>query len=235
MHEHLWAGVGRKLQDAQLAFGEMTRSLQPPERTPIYAALQSTGAIVDTRWQEKFYAHLDSFLAKVRSVPEVIESCFGADRGSRLMRDWLGGLSLAEQTRRQTFSNEFRADREAFRQHGLTNERNVSEHRLGFPSVEGKVIGPFGDVHTASPVKPIPTAESRPLEADIGKDPALMWAATQSPQAIQPRWDQFTIGGKPLFAECRAYLTVAQQLADKARGISQRVHGTATLTAPPSS
>jgi len=30
-----------------------------------------------------------------------------------------------------------------------------------FPSVEGEVIGPFGEVHTASPVKRIPTAESR--------------------------------------------------------------------------
>jgi hypothetical protein len=49
----------------------------------------------------------------------------------------------------------------AFRKHYLTNERNMSEHRLGFPNVEGEVIGPFGEVHTASPVKRIPTAESR--------------------------------------------------------------------------
>jgi hypothetical protein len=88
MHENLWAGVDRKLQDAHFAFDEMATSLPPPERTPMNVAQQSTGAIIDTRWQESFYAHVDTFLAKVRSVPEIIESSFGADCGSGPMRQW---------------------------------------------------------------------------------------------------------------------------------------------------
>jgi hypothetical protein len=226
-------GRQSKAPGAQTSFDQMAKSLQPPERTRMAAVLESTGAIIDTRWQETFYAQVDSFLAQVRSVPEVIESCFGADCGSRPMREWFDRLPLAEQTRRQTFSDQFQADRKAFRTHRLTNERNISEHRLGFPSVEGKVIGPFGDVHAASPVKRVPTAESRRF-GDPGNDPALQWAATQPPQAIRPKWDQFTIGGKPLFDECCAYLTTAQQIADRARGIAQRVHGSDTVTTPPS-
>jgi hypothetical protein len=232
MHEHLWAGVDRKLQDAQFSLNERGRSLQPPERTHMNVVQQSTGAIIDTRWQDSFCAHVDTFLAKVRSIPGVIESCFGADRGGPPMKHWFDALPLAEQTRRQTFSDQFQTDRKAFGRHRLTNERNVSEHRLGFPSVEGKVVGPFGDVHVATPVKSIPTAESRSF-GDPGNDAALLWAATQPPQPVQPRWDQFTIGGKPLFPECGAYLTLAQQLVDHARGISQRVHGTDSLTTPP--
>jgi hypothetical protein len=234
MHEQLWAGVDRKLQDAQLALDEMGRSLDPPEHTTLNVVLESAGKIIDTRWQDSFYGHVGTFLAKVRSVPSIIESCFGADRGSRPMKDWFDGLPPAEQTRRQAFSDQFRGDRQAFGRHDLTNERNVGEHRLGFPSVEGKVVGPFGKVHTASPVQRIPIAESRDF-GDPGNDPALLWAATLPPRAIQPRWDQFTIGGKPLFPECRAYLTLAEQLADQARAISQRVHGTDSLSTPPAS
>jgi hypothetical protein len=234
MHD-LWIGVDQKLRDAQLSFEEMGRSIQPPERTAINVVLESAGAIVDTRWQDKFYGRVATFLVKARSVPEVIESCFGADCGSSAMKNWFNGLLPAEQTRRRAFSDQFRADREGFHRHNLTTERNVSEHRLGFASIEGKVIGPFGKVHTATPFQQIPTAESRPLEADIGNDPALQWAATLPPRPVQPRWDQFTIGGKPLFSECRDYLTLCQQLVEKARGISQRVHGAESLTSPPTS
>jgi hypothetical protein len=234
MHEHLWAGVERKLQDAQFSLDEMGKSLQPPERPHMNVVQQSTGAIIDTRWQDSFYAHVDTFLAKVRSVPGVIESCFGADCGSRPMKVWFDALPFAEQTRRQTFSDQFQTDREAFGKHYLTKARNISEHRLGFPGVEGKVVGPFGDVHVATPVKRIPTAESRRF-GDPGNDPALQWTATQPPQSVQPRWDQFSIDGKPLFPECRAYLALVQQLVEQARGISHRVHGTDSLTTPPSS
>jgi hypothetical protein len=230
MHEHLWAGADRKLEEALGSYEAMARSLQPPARMPM-----SPHEVIDTRWQDSLYTNAGTFLAKVRSVPSIIEACFGADRGSRPMKEWLDSLPPDERLRRQTFSHQFRPDREAFRQRHLTNERDVSEHRTGFPSIEGKVVGPFGTVHIASPAHRIPTAENRPLEADIGKDPALMWAATQPPRPIQPRWDQFTIGGKPLFEECRAYLTLAQQLVSQARDIAQRVHGTNSLTTPPSS
>jgi hypothetical protein len=231
-HQHLWAGVDRKLQDAKFSFDEMARSLQPPERTPMDVVQQSTGAIVGFPWQQDaFYTHVDTFLAKARSVPEIICSCFGADHVLMQTR-WWDSLTPDEKTRRRKFSRRFDRKCKAFRGHNLTNERNTSEHRLGFPSVEGKVIGPFGEVHTASPVKGIPIAESRCF-GNPGNDPALQWAATQPPQPIQPRWDQFTIGGKPLFPECKAYLELARELRDQAYAISQQVHGNRTLTRPP--
>lgn len=77
---------------AQRAFDDMGRSLRPPENTAVNVALESSGAILDTGWQDSFYGHVGSFLAKVRSVPSIIESCFGADRGSRSMRDWFDAL-----------------------------------------------------------------------------------------------------------------------------------------------
>jgi hypothetical protein len=95
MHEQLWAGVDRKLQGALFYFIEMGRSLE--------------SAI----WQESFYAHVDTFLAKVRSVPEVIESCFGADR-VLIPTEWFGQLPDDEQKRRKTFSTRFRNAREKF-------------------------------------------------------------------------------------------------------------------------
>jgi hypothetical protein len=146
-------------------------------------AQQSTGAIIDTRWQESFYAHVDTFLTKARSVPEIIESCFGADR-VLMQTEWFRKRPVDEQTRRKKFSKRFRKARGKFSKHHLTNERNISEHRLGYPGVEGKVIGPFGEVHTASPVKSVPTAESRRFD-NPADEPDLPMAWLHTPQPVQ--------------------------------------------------
>jgi hypothetical protein len=235
MHDHLWRGVNGKIEEAHRSLREMGRLLDPPEQTHWNVALESAGAVLDTRWQDNLYAHVGTFLAKVRSVPSIIEACFGIDRGSRQMRDWLDGLPPDERLRRQTFSDQFRADKEAFRKHHLTTERDVSEHRLGFPNVEGRVVGPFGQVHIAGPDRRIPTAEPRPLEANINNDPALQWAATLPPRPVRPHWDQFTIAGKPLFPECRAYLQLASDLCGRAQKICDAVHGGQPLSTPPTS
>jgi hypothetical protein len=234
MHDHQWAAVDRKLEEAQQCYEEMGRSLAPPESTHMNVALQAAGVILDTRWQDSFYRHVGTFLHKVRSVPSIIEARFGADC-SRPMKRWFDSLPPDERRRRQTFSDQFRGDREAFRQHPLTNERDVTEHRLGFPNIEGKIDGPFGKVHTASPTSRIPTAECRPLEPNINNDPALQWAATLPPRPIQPRWDQFTINGRPLFAECQAYLQLARDVRERAGKICDVVHGGKALSTPPSS
>jgi hypothetical protein len=223
-HDPLWAGIDRKLEDALFYFNEMARSLQPPERTPM------TGAIIG-RHSESIYAHVDTFLAKARSVPGVIESCFGTDR-VLMQTKWFGQLPNDEQTRRKTFSKRFRKAREKFSKHHLTNERNTSVHRLGYPGVEGKVIGPFGVEHTASPVKSVPTAESRRFD-NPADEPGLPLAAAQPPQPVQPMWNQFIIGGKPLFAECRDYLQLAGDLRDQAHKLCQQLHGSDTVTPPP--
>ena len=186
MHDHLWAGVDRKLEQARSNFADMDKSLQPPERTHMTVVLESTGAIVGKDWQSSFYSQVDNFLIAARSVPSIIEACFGKDLGSPEMRDWWDSRSADERRRREDFSAQFRADKQAFRKHYLTTERNVTEHRLGYTNIEGKVVGAFGQVHTATPVNRIPDAESRPLEANINNDPALQWAATLPAQPIRP-------------------------------------------------
>lgn len=80
MHDHLWAGVDRKLEKARSDLADMAKSLRPPERTHMTVVLESTGAIVGKDWQSSFYSHVDNFLIAVRSVPSIIEACFGADQ-----------------------------------------------------------------------------------------------------------------------------------------------------------
>jgi hypothetical protein len=84
MDEKLWAGVGLKLQNAEFHLLQMERSLDLPEPT----ALEASGMIVDTGWHRAFYAHLDAFLSAARSVPEIIQCCFGVDLGHPEMKEW---------------------------------------------------------------------------------------------------------------------------------------------------
>ena len=144
------------------------------------------------------------------------------------MRDWFKALSPDEQTRRDAFSKQFKSDHDQFRNHYLTNARDIKEHRRGFAPVEGVVTGPSGKPYPASPTTPVPIAESPP----IGDD-APLWARTQSAIPVWPSGDEFTIDGKPLFPELHAYLQLAHQLGDKARDICQRVHDGKHLTPPP--
>ena len=230
MHEDLRAGVDVKQGYAEFFLEEMTRSLQPPKGA---AVLEAAGAIVDTQWQRSFYPNLDAFLAMARSIPEIIQACFGADLGSRPMKLWFGALPPDARTRRKKFSAGFKPCYDKFRQHPLSNARNISFHRTGYPDVQVSITGRFGVNHIGSPVKPVPTAESRPV-SDIGDRPVGVWAATQAPLPIRPSWTDFTLDGKPLFEECRAYLELAKQLIDQARDICTRVHGTDSLTTLPS-
>ena len=54
MHEALWAGIERKLDNAKFHFEKMGQSLEPPESTHMNVALQAAGAIIDTHWQRSF-------------------------------------------------------------------------------------------------------------------------------------------------------------------------------------
>jgi hypothetical protein len=225
MNEHLWAGADLKVEYARFFLQEMSRSLQPPERTRSIAAQESSGNL----WQRSFYPNLDAFLAMARSVAEIIQCCFGEDR-SLPMKEWFNVLSCSERANRKAFSRQFRADRDEFSRRSLSTARNISFHRTGFPSVEVAITGRFGVVHTGSPVKRVPNAESR---NNTGDHPdALLWAATQAPNAVRPVWSDFTIDGKPLYDECQDYLALAEQLVVQARAIAQRIHGTDSLTAP---
>jgi hypothetical protein len=136
------------------------------------------------------------------------------------MKDWFESLALAEQTRRKTFSREFRLSYNSFRDHALSSARNISLHRKGYALVEVAIIGHFGP-YIGSTVKPVPMAESR----DLGDD-APPGARTQSPLPVRPTLSDFKIDGKPLFEKFEAYLKLAGQRVEEARGISERVHGT---------
>lgn len=224
MHEKLWAGVELKLEYAKFHLEKMAGSLQPPERTTHNVARQAAGAIIDTGWQRAFYAHSDAFLAAARSVPWIIEACFGHDR-NRQMKNWFDGLPIPEQDRRQQFSSQFKAARGKFDQLPLTNARNMSYHRAGFAPVEVTISGRFGVTHTGGPAERVPIAETRQTNDEHS------WMDTPVP--IQPMPKDFTINGKPLFDECKTYLGAARQLIHDACSISTTEHGAASLTRPP--
>jgi hypothetical protein len=229
MHDKLWVGAELKVENAEFFLHGMGMSLRGPESTQINAALQLAGMVIDTGWQRSFYAQLDAFLAMVRSVPEIIQCCFGVDK-SPAMSTWFYGLPAAEKSRRQRFADKFKAARSAFGALPLSTARNISLHRSGVAPVEVNIRGRFGVVHVGTPVRRVPIAESAPIVA--GDDPALQWAATEPPVAVQPAWTDFKIDGNPLFPECRAYLQEARNLLDQARSIVQLVHGKQTLTPP---
>ena len=218
----LWAGVELKVSYAEFFLRQMERALQPPERTQARVALESAGAIVVTLWQQSFYPNFDAFLAMARSIPEIIQSCFGKD-----VRSGFNALPLPERTRREAFSTVFEPFYAPFRMAALSTARNVSLHRTGYSSVEVEITGRFGVVYEGSAVEGVPTAESPQFDGD-----APSWAGTQPPPVILPQPSDFSIDGTPLFDACQAYLAQAQNLVTQARDIGLRVHGTNSLTAP---
>jgi hypothetical protein len=84
MYEKLWAGVGRKISNARSSLGEMGRSLQHDRRAEARASAASVPVGMPTGWEESFYTALDAFLMTARSVPEVINCCFGEDRSPQM-------------------------------------------------------------------------------------------------------------------------------------------------------
>lgn len=228
MNELLWAGVELKVENARFFLEQMDKSLLPPMRTggrdDTY--LQSAGAILGTQWQQAFYANLDAFLAMTRSIPEIINCCFGKDKSNSLMSKWFDGLDPTEQSRRCTFTTEFKtAGYTSFQSLPLSNARNVSCHRTGVAPAEASISGFFGVTYTGNPVQRVPDVETLPTPGDT--------SITQHPLPVRPSWPDFTIDGNPLLEECQAYLRAAIELVTQARSISGRVHGSELLTPPP--
>ncbi len=104
----LWRGVDGKIREAERSYREMGISISPPDHTWENAALVAAGVDVNRPWQDTFYPHVSTFLAKVRSVPSIIRACFGKDLGSAEMRDWWDRLTPDERLRREDFSDQFR-------------------------------------------------------------------------------------------------------------------------------
>jgi hypothetical protein len=221
--DDLWSGVNLKLQYAAFFLTRMQAPLDPPPRTTNNVVQESSGAILATNWQQAFYANFDAFLAMARSVPEIINCCFGEDR---VLRDWFRTLPEDQQQRRTQFSKRFRDERDRFRDHDLTDERNNSLHRIGVPGATVAHTGLFGVQYVGTAVAPIPASETRPLPPG---DPHP-WLARPTP--VRPHWSDFTIDGKPLFDECHNYLKLANELVEHARRIANEVHGSHSLTPP---
>jgi hypothetical protein len=238
-HDALWSAIEHKLAGAEFFFKEMSRDIVPPHvNSPHLAAIVSTGAILHNPWQEKFYHHLDAFLAMARSVPEIIRSSFGVD-SDRRMRSWLASLGPAERTRRRNFQSQFDPLSHTFTSLPLSGARNITLHRTGVPPVAVNVIGRWG-TYSGGPLNPMPQSELHHVIA--GTDPALQWAATEPPQPVQPQPADFTLliplgtstSTVPLFPECQSFLGASKQLVTDARQIALAVHGSDHLTAPPS-
>jgi len=197
----------------------MQSAIEPPEQTAVTVALQSSGAIVGGLWQQAFWAYFDAFLATTRSIPWIIDHCFGIDPARRY------NGPKAEGKRRKKFSKLLKQDFINFSKEALTNARNISFHRTGYPSAEVKITSYFGVVYIGSPTEAVPIAVSPT------NHPGPPFRPINLP--LQPRWSDFTIDGKPLFEECQAYLKSAGDLYAKARDICQQVHGNESLSTPP--
>jgi hypothetical protein len=226
MHEALWAGVEVKRQYAAFHLQKMGQSLEPPEQTATHVALKASGAIIDTGWQRVIWPHFDAFLSAARSIPEIIQCCFGADLGHPIIKQWFGTLSAAEQARRKEFRTQFKPEYERFRKLPLGTARDTSVHRTGIAGAEVQISGMFGITYTGSAVKPLPLAETRPID-----NPALAWLPR--PRRLLPSWEDFVIDGQPLFTTCQEYLDSASVLIAHARSLAENIHGTQCLTSPP--
>jgi hypothetical protein len=223
MDEKLWAGVELKLQYAEFHLQMMGRSLDLPKPT----ALEAYGMIRDTGWQRSLYAYFDAFLSTARSVPEIIQCCFGVDRGHPEMKEWFNKkLPDDERDRRHEFKEEFKQHYDGFRALPLGTARHISEHRTGVAPVTVTISGMFGVTYRGNAAERIPLTETRQID-----DPDLAFLANPIP--VQPTWNDFDIDGQPLFPACRKYLDDARVLIDEARRIALRIHGAHSLSSPP--
>ena len=226
MHDELWAGVDRKMRNAKFHFDHMWSSILPPTGH-MEAVLESHGQISDIRWQDAFYAHYDAFVSTTRSVAQILQCCFGHDE-YRVLKKWFENLPEDEQTRRRDFRVRFDPYFKEFGEHPLGTARHMSEHRRGFAPLQVVIMGFSGTFHVGSPTDQIPASETRHIE-----EPELQFLAR--PRRVQPHWSDFyTDNGQPLYDACKEYLASAENLVAQARTICNDVHGSSSLTVPPS-
>jgi hypothetical protein len=225
MHEELWSGPQLKLEYAYFHVAMMQRALQPSEMAENYPAIIASGAIVNTGWQRSIYPHFDAFLAAARSIPEIIQCCFGTDRDYRILR-WFKQLPAGEQARRRAFRHQFTSYK-TFRDLPLSRSRQISQHRRGCPEIEFTISGRFGVTYIGGPADPTPLSDTLQI------DNPLLAVMPRSP-AMQPAHNEdFQIEGRPLSTECLEYLGQAQLLIHDARTLAEKVHGADVLSAPP--
>jgi hypothetical protein len=81
-HRVLWTGIDLKQDHANFHLERMGAAPRAPERTGHEFFKTRRGE--EHEWQRPFYAHLDAFLSAARSIPELIQCCFGHDGDRRM-------------------------------------------------------------------------------------------------------------------------------------------------------
>jgi len=235
MNEELWQGIEFKVEEGRFFLEQMSKVLVPLWLTD--GTWHPAYGVSAARWQPDFYFYLDAFIGATRSIPDVIQKCFGWDKYSE--DEWPKPLDTDEIDRRNKFQAEFTNLYQGFRRQPISRLRIGTFHWSGVPSVQtkAKVLG--GQEYTGKPGQLIPS--SAPKQFPAGTDPAFI-AIFGKPLPVEPSWEDFTleipsddgtIESRPLFSECQAYLTLAERLVQKSKDICQRVHGELRLTPPP--
>src|SRR5258705_4798424 len=111
MSDALWAGPDLKLEYATFYFFEMVRVLDRLDLSDHEVTMSMITGNVRPNQQRDVFAHFDALISAARSIPEIIECCFGKDRGIGIgkvaaMDKWWQALPTDEQQRRERFSKE---------------------------------------------------------------------------------------------------------------------------------
>ena len=234
MHEELWQGIELKLAEAHFFLDRMGKVLLPPQfNDPTWHPAYGPSV---AQWQPDLYFYLDAFIGATRSVPDVIQKCFGWDKRSK--EEWPQPPDAEEIGRREKFQDEFTSLYVAFHRQPLSRVRVGTFHWLGVPLVQTKAKAFCGQEYTGKPGQLIPSAAPRQFPA--GTDPALL-AIFSKPLPVEPSWEDFTLEiprdngtteSNPLFPECQAYLNSAQQLVNESKELCERIHRKSKLTPP---
>lgn len=244
MSEVLWRGVDFKRAAGEYFLNKMGKELIPPRHRPenqhaqaLMGWCSANNVVVHHPWQASFYFLLDAFLTSTRSIPDVIQKCFGRDPKDR---EWFPTLPPDERERREKFQTEFKPMYLAFRTLPASKARNVTVHSTGTPPVKVALTGFWGGEYVGGPCDPIPATEFPKATSDAL--PEILWLGTQNQTPIEPRADHFTLSATqadgsvqslPLFPECRSYLTHADELIQQARELDTKIHAGLHLSEPP--
>jgi hypothetical protein len=237
MQDELWASVTFKLDEARFFFSQMGKVLVPA-RLDTRTHHPAHGCPT-TKWQPDFYYYFDAFVGAARSVPDVVQKCFGLDPHSSKGK-WACSLDANERDRRTKFQGEFTTLYSAFHKQILSGVRTGIFHWLGVAPVQTKAKVEFAQEYTGRPLDPVPSAACK--EFPLGTDPDKLPPSAFQSLPAEPSWQDFTlqipqddgtIKPIPLFEECESYLKAAEDLVTLATTLCERVHGKRSLTQPP--
>ncbi len=229
MHEELWQGIEFKLAEAEFFLGRMGKVLLPPRWQPGYSPAAAA-------WQPDFYFYLDAFIGAARSIPDIVQKCFGWDPHSK--GEWPTPLACDEIDRRKNFQAGFAGSYRTFHRQPLSRVRVGTFHWLGTPSVQTNAKAFCGQDYTGRPGQLIPSAACRQYPA--GTDPGIITILSKA-LPVEPSSQHFTLEipqndgtaeSSPLFPACKSYLTSAQQLVNESKALCELVHGSLPLTPP---